>query len=107
MDLYSSDLAKRLDAVAQAIARLERKTDLILNQLNIEYTDYPEDSIPPQLAEVYALLKQGKRLQAIQAYRKQTGAGLEEAKTSIESIALGLANDAACKPRRRANRTPR
>jgi len=93
MDLYSSNLATRLDAIAQAIARLERKTDFILKQLNLEYVDHPEDSIPPHLIEVYALLKEGKRLQAIQAYRKQTGVGLDEAKTAIESIELGLTKE--------------
>jgi ribosomal protein L7/L12 len=92
MDLYSSNLATRLDGIARAIARLERKTDFILKQLNLEYTDQPEDSIPPNLVEAYDMLKQGKRLQAIQIYRKQTGVGLDEAKLAIEKIELGLAN---------------
>ncbi len=90
MDLYSSELARRLDAMAQAIARLERKTDFILKELKLEYTDHPEESLPPALAPVAALHKQGKRLEAIQAYRKQTGVGLEEAKLAIQNLELGL-----------------
>ncbi len=90
--MYSPNLAARLDAMARAIARLERKTDFILKQLNLEYVDHPEDSIPPALTEVYDLVRQGKRLQAIAAYRKQTGLGLDEAKDAIQQIELGLAN---------------
>ncbi len=90
MDQYGSELSARLDRLAQAIARLERKTDFTLKQLNLVYVDYPEDSVPPQLSEVAALLKQGKRLQAIAAYRRQTGASLEVAKTAVENLELGL-----------------
>ncbi len=79
--------------MAQAIARLERKTDFILKQLNLEYVDHPEDNIPAPLAEVYALVKKGKRLEAIAAYRKQTGVGLAEAKLAIQKIELGEMHD--------------
>ncbi len=89
MDAYSQSLAERLEAMAQAIARLERKTDFILSQLQLTYIDNPEGSIPPELAEVYTFLKQGKRLQAIQAYRKLTNANLDVAKRAVEKMELG------------------
>lgn len=85
-----SEISEHFHRVAQAIARLERKTDFILRELNLEYIDTPESSIPPQLDEVYTLLRQGKKLQAIQAYRRQTGAGLGEAKDAVEQIEMGL-----------------
>jgi hypothetical protein len=85
-----SDVSEHLSRIARAIARLERKTDFILRQLKLEYFDDPEDGIPPQFAEVAAFLKQGNKLQAIQAYRKLTGAGIEEAKSAVEKIEMGL-----------------
>ncbi len=90
-DQYVSELSARLSRVAQAIARLERKTDYILKHLELTYIDNPDGSIPPQLTEVYALLKQGKRLQAIQLYRKQTGLNLDAAKAALEDLEMGLA----------------
>ncbi len=83
------ELHEQLSRIAQAVARLERKTDFILKQLNLEYVDNPDSGIPPQFAEVYALLRQGKKLQAIQAYRSKTGAGLNEAKAAVEKMELG------------------
>jgi ribosomal protein L7/L12 len=80
----------RFARLAQAIGRLERKTDFILKELKLEYTDDPDADVPPELVEVHALLKQGKRLQAIQAYRKLTGAGVDEAATAVEELELGL-----------------
>ncbi len=86
-----SEIAKRFEVMAKAIARLERKTDFILQQLNLEYIDNAEESVPPQLAQVAALLKQGKKLQAIQAYRKLTDASLEEAQLAVQKLELGQA----------------
>ncbi len=83
-------LEKRLSQLALAIGRLERKTDFILKHLNLEFQDDPESSIPAQLAEVYALLKKGKKIDAIREYRKQTGADVAEATTAVDKIALGV-----------------
>ena len=82
---------EHLTRLTQAIARLERKTDFILRHLNLDYIDAPGKNIPPELAEVYALLQQGKKLEAIQAYRQLTKASLEAARAVIEKIELGQA----------------
>jgi len=82
-------LNERLNRVAQAVARLERKTDFILQHLQLTYVDTPGKNIPPELAEVYALLQQGKKLEAIQAYRKLTKANLDAARVAVENIELG------------------
>ncbi len=87
--LSNEEINERFSLVAQAIARLERKTDFILKELKLEYIDNPEGNIPPQLAEVYALLKQGKKLQAIQAYRKVTNANYDVAKVAVENLEMG------------------
>ena len=80
---------EHLSRIAQAVARLERKTDFILNHLNLTYVDNPGNNIPAELQEVYNLLQKGKKLQAIQAYRQLTQAGFEAARTAVEQLELG------------------
>ena len=90
MDQSSTVLSERLSQLAQDIGLLERKTDFILKALNLTYIDDPGASIPPELAEVYALVRQGKKIQAIQEYRKQTGAGLGQAKSAVDKLEAGF-----------------
>lgn len=92
MDITFEELNERFRRLAQGIARLERKTDFLLRNLNLEYIDDPDEGVPPQLAEVHDLLKQGKRLQAIQAYRKLTNASLEAAKAALDNLEMGMLN---------------
>jgi ribosomal protein L7/L12 len=85
------EVSVHLARINQAIARLERKTDFILKELKLESVDNPENTaIPPQYAEVQALLKQGKKLQAILAYRKLTNLGANEAQIAVEKIERGV-----------------
>jgi hypothetical protein len=85
------NLNVRFTQAFQSIARLERKIDFILKELNLEYPDDSDvEAIPPHLVEVCALLKKGLKLQAIQAYQIQTGANLREAKAVIEDIEMRL-----------------
>jgi ribosomal protein L7/L12 len=83
-------LEKRLKELAMSIGRLERKTDFVLRHLNLEYVDRPEDSIPPELVTVFALLKQGKKVEAIREYRQRTGANAATAMTEVEKLESGL-----------------
>lgn len=62
------------------LARVERKLDLILNHLGI-------DEATPELDQVTALVRDGKKLHAIKAYREITGADLKEAKEAIDRMA--------------------
>jgi ribosomal protein L7/L12 len=84
--MTNEEISAHFSRLAQAIARLERKTDYMLKELKLEFRDDPEGAIPPHLAEVYALLQKGKKLEAIAAYRKLTGAGYEQAKTDVEDL---------------------
>lgn len=72
-------LTARLGRTDRKIARVERKLDLILGHLGIQ-----ED--PGPLPEVTALLRDGKKIQAIKAYRQATGADLVEAKAAVERM---------------------
>lgn len=75
-------LQARLSRLAEDIGRLERKTDFILKALKLDYQDEPDNSMP----EVSALLKAGKRIEAIKAYRQRTGASAEEAALAVDKL---------------------
>jgi hypothetical protein len=68
-----------LGRVNDAAGRLERKLDALLKHSGID---------PVQLAmkEALDLVKAGKRIQAIKAYRDLTGASLPEAKAAVEKL---------------------
>ncbi|MFB9684310.1 MULTISPECIES: hypothetical protein [Amycolatopsis] len=78
--LASSATDRRLARVDRRLARVERKLDAIAGHLGVA-TDEPE------LAEVAELLRQGKKIQAIKAYRERTGADLKEARDAVERLA--------------------
>lgn len=61
------------------LALVERKLDAVLDQLGVEMPD-------PHLQQVEALLRRGKTVQAIKAYREATGAGLREAKEEVDRL---------------------
>jgi hypothetical protein len=65
---------------AGQLRRLERKLDLILAHLGIEYKE--DDQLPPEARE---LADRGEKIAAIKAFRERTGADLAEAKRAVES----------------------
>jgi hypothetical protein len=62
------------------LARIERRLELIMDRLEIAETE-------PAMPDVVAHLENGKKIDAIKAYRKQTGAGLKEAKDAVDAMA--------------------
>ncbi len=71
---------EELRRVARRQADIERKLDLVLDQLGITV---PEERFP----EVERLLGERKLIPAVKEYRERTGAGLAEAKNAVEEIA--------------------
>ncbi|MEW2402698.1 hypothetical protein [Streptomyces sp. NPDC046862] len=69
----------KVRSVDRRTARLERKVDLVLESLGVEYVD-------PALDEVDTLVREGKKIQAIKRYRIITGANLSEAKDAVERM---------------------
>ncbi|KUO21268.1 ribosomal protein L7/L12 [Streptomyces dysideae] len=69
----------RISRADKRVARIERKLDLILDHLGLG-----EDE--PRMAEVAALRRDGKTIQAIKVYREVTGVGLKEAKEAVERM---------------------
>lgn len=68
------------------LARVEQKLDLLLTFAGLDYT-------PPSKAAWQALADEGpaRKIAAIKAYREQTGAGLAEAKRTVEEYLEGRA----------------
>lgn len=65
-------------AVLRRLAAIERKLDLILDQLGVAPA---EDG----LDDIRALVAAGHKIEAIKLYRLRTGAGLAEAKSAIDA----------------------
>jgi ribosomal protein L7/L12 len=78
--LGSSSTDRRLGRVDRRLARVERKLDAIADRLGVAVKE-------PVPAEVTALLREGKKIQAIKAYRDRTGADLKEARDAVERLA--------------------
>ncbi|MEV6942465.1 ribosomal protein L7/L12 [Streptomyces sp. NPDC051172] len=75
MDLFDS----RIPRLEKRVARIEHKLDLILAHLGLTE---PE----PWSDEVNALVRDGRKIQAIKVYREATGAGLKEAKEAVDKL---------------------
>ncbi|MEW2412597.1 hypothetical protein AB0953_02535 [Streptomyces sp. NPDC046866] len=71
----------RMRALEHRAERAERRLGLLLDHLGVEE---PE---PAGLDEVRALLRDGRTIEAIKAYRGLTGAGLAEAKRAVDTLA--------------------
>lgn len=75
----SAGTQRQVARVERRLDRTERKLDAIMAHLGIHEPQ-------PDLPEVVALLREGKKIQAIKAYRERTGAGLKEAKDAVETL---------------------
>ena len=73
--------------VRNRLRRLEQKVDFLLTELGLtQKEEVSRPKINPALAEVVALVKQNKKINAIALYRKITGASLEEAKRAVDNL---------------------
>lgn len=66
---------------ATTLAAIQRKLDLVLDHLGIA---------EPVAPDVVRHLENGRTIEAVRAYRKQTGASLVEAKQAVDNIAARL-----------------
>jgi hypothetical protein len=65
--------------LAYRLGVIERKLDLVLKALGVEY----RDDLADQLAKLVA---EGRKIEAIKIYRERTGVGLKEAKDAVEAM---------------------
>ena len=74
----------RLDGLQSriaAVARVEAKLDLLLNQANIKFDPFAHVS-----DDIVEALRANRKIEAIKLYRQATGVGLKEAKEFIEEV---------------------
>ena len=67
----------------QRVALLERQVAFLMERLGVQYHEEPDSGVPP---EILALVRQGRKVEAIKWYRQQAGVGLREAKEFIDSL---------------------
>ncbi|CAM5228018.1 MULTISPECIES: hypothetical protein [Streptomyces] len=72
-------LQSHVSRAERTIARVERKLDLVLQHLDLHEEIPGKDGI-------VALVREGKTVQAVKAYREATGAGLLEAKQAVDRL---------------------
>ncbi len=76
--LYTSREAM---SIRRDVARLDRKLNLILKQMNISYEEtFGLSGRVKELAR-----DPSRKIEAIKVYREETGAGLAEAKDAVEA----------------------
>ncbi|MCH0562657.1 MULTISPECIES: ribosomal protein L7/L12 [unclassified Streptomyces] len=72
----------RLSGMDRRLVRMERQLALIADRLGLEEPDGQR----AQRERVEALVREGKQVAAIRAYREMTGAGLKEAKDAVDRM---------------------
>ncbi|UOX91316.1 hypothetical protein MUY14_12065 [Amycolatopsis sp. FBCC-B4732] len=77
--LGTSATDRRLTRVDRRLARVERKLDAIAEKLGVAVEE-------PALPEVVALVREGRKIQAIKVYRERTGVDLKDARDAVERL---------------------
>jgi ribosomal protein L7/L12 len=75
-------LVLRGSAASARVARIERKLDMLLKHSGV-------DAAGANAEMLAALVREGKKIEAIKLYREMTGCGLAEAKEHVESLESG------------------
>lgn len=68
------------------VKELENRLDFLYRKLGFEYVDNPSMAN----SQVIALIKEGKKIEAIKVYRELSNTGLAEAKEAVEKIEATL-----------------
>jgi ribosomal protein L7/L12 len=74
-------IAQRLDTILRQMLLLQRKADLALTHLGVPP---PPDHSPLSERVKELAAHPAQKIEAIKAYREETGAGLKEAKDAVE-----------------------
>jgi ribosomal protein L7/L12 len=78
-----------IEQIAIRLARLENKVNYLFQELNLEekyQTELAQGLLQSGMADVVALLRMNRKIEAIKLYRQRTGTGLAEAKAAVDSM---------------------
>jgi ribosomal protein L7/L12 len=73
-------------ALDRRIQRLDRRTARMEHQLDLDLDHLGLRTAQPGMERVTALLRDGKKIEAIKVYRELTDAGLKDAKEAVERM---------------------
>ncbi|MEU6476293.1 ribosomal protein L7/L12 [Streptomyces sp. NPDC047017] len=77
-----ASVQSRLSGMDKRLVRIERRLAAVADHLGLEEPDGQR----AQRERVESLVREGKQVAAIKAYREMTGAGLKEAKDAVDQI---------------------
>ncbi|MEU6509064.1 MULTISPECIES: ribosomal protein L7/L12 [unclassified Streptomyces] len=77
-----ASVQSRLSGMDKRLVRIEGRLALIADRLGLEESDEQR----AQRERVEALVREGKQVAAIKAYREMTGADLKEAKDAVDRM---------------------
>ncbi|SDD97337.1 hypothetical protein [Streptomyces prasinopilosus] len=72
-------IQRNVSQAERTAARVERKLDLVMEHLDL-HEEIPDRDV------IVALVREGRTVQAVKAYREATGAGLLEAKQAVDRL---------------------
>ncbi len=78
-----SDSNQEIEKIKMRLEKLESQMTFLQRSLGITTNDAPGWKASPEIIE---LIRRGEKIEAIKAFREQTGASLKDAKNFIESI---------------------
>jgi len=80
---------RELQEIATRLFRLENRVAFLFQELGLEekyQAEMGQGIMELGMAEIVALLRMGRKIEAIKLYRQQTGTGLAEAKAAIDRM---------------------
>ena len=78
-----------IDGIAIRLSRLENRVAFLFQELGLEekyQVEMAQVRMQSGMADIVALLRMNKKIEAIKIYRQRTGAGLAEAKNAVEEM---------------------
>lgn len=71
------------------LSRLENKVDFLFQELGLQekyQAEMAQGIVESGMAEIIALLRMNRKIEAIKLYRQRTGTGLAEAKAAVDGM---------------------
>ena len=78
-----------IDQIAIRLNRLENRVAFLFQELGLEekyQVEMAQITLQSGMADIIALLRMNKKIEAIKLYRQKTGTGLAEAKNAVDNM---------------------